>query len=197
MKIFFTAAYRAKQDYQKTFNHIVDTLQELKAEVISLEVQKYQDILDEEIIENLSDDEIHYLYLQKGIDRATAVVIEASTHGFQLGHEATLALNLNKPVLVLSDNKDYSNNIKHHKFYAHVYKSNEEIKDLLQNFIKEVKSKHTMQRFNTMISPQQRNYLEWKSRMKNTNASEIVRKLINEDMQNNPSFEKDTTRFGI
>jgi len=191
MKIFFTASYTGKKEYQKYYDVIVDTIRKANVELISLEVQKHEDLLDKKLIKKLKREEIHYMYTKKGIDQAHAVIIETSREGFQLGHEATLALLYNKPVLCLSKNWRFSNSIKHRNFFAYKYKSASELPNIINKFIKDTKRKYLSVRFNLFLSPNQKNFITWFSRRVNRNESEIIRSLIDEKISQEKDFEKD------
>jgi hypothetical protein len=183
MKVFFTASYKGKKTHQQSYDRIVKTLQDSDLEVISLEIQKYEDLLGQEILCKRPINEVHALYIKKGIDLANAVVIEASRDNFQIGHEATLSLLYNKPVLCLSDNKDYSEKILHPKFYAKIYNNLEEIDKHIADFIDEVKNKFYSVRFQILLSPEQKNFLMRYGAKNKLNKSEVLRKMIDEKMK--------------
>lgn len=191
MKVFFTASLEGKKNYQDCYDLIINSLQANNVEVISREIQEYETILGKKKFGDLLPDEIHYMFVKKGISIANAVVIEASLSKFQLGHEATLALLYNKPVLCVSQSKDYSNQIKHPKFYAKKYQNKEELKQIILEFIKELENKYLSVRFNAFLSPEQKTFLDWYGGRQKKNASEVVRDLIDKKIENTPEFYDD------
>lgn len=188
MKIFFTASYGEKANLQHVYDKIVSVLKEKNVEIISREVLKYDEFLDEKIMSGKSDEELHYLFVRKAALEADGVIIEASSDSFQLGHESGLALVYNKPVLCLSKKWDYSRKIRHPVFYAKEYHSDEEIENYVTEFIKTVDNLQYSVRFNMRLSPAQKNFLDLLGRKTNKNASEIVRELIQKEMTENTNI---------
>ncbi len=188
MKIFFTAAYSGKSEYQKMYNAVVKTLRELGTEVISLEVQKHEDLLGKTVIKGLSENELHYSYIKKGVKISSAVVIEASVDSFRMGFESALALVYNKPVLCLSMTKDFSDNIRHKDFYATRYESEAELVKTVRTFIANVKRKHSSIRFNGYFTPEQVNFLKWFSKKSGKTVSEVVRELVQKEMEGSDEY---------
>lgn len=78
MKVFFTASLSGKVMYQEYYDTVINTLRNNSIDIISKEVQEYTSILDPKQIKNLSKDEIHYLFVKKGISISNAVIIEVS-----------------------------------------------------------------------------------------------------------------------
>ncbi len=188
MTIFFTAALEGKKEYQKYFDFIVKVFQSNNVKVISREIQQYESILSTKDLKGLRKDEIHYKFVKKGISLANAVVIEASVNKFQLGHEATLALLYNKPVICISRTKDYSIQIQHPKFYSFKYENEKDLEVILKKFIEEYGKKYLSVRFNAFISPEQKTFLDWFSDRQKKNASTIVRELIDKKIKETPEF---------
>ena len=62
--------------------------------------------------------EHHYNFIRQSIASSDAVIVESSYQDFQIGHETTLALLYNKPVLCLSQIVDHSKFITHPLFNA-------------------------------------------------------------------------------
>lgn len=188
MKVFLATSVQSKKAQHEIHQYIMRELQNDGCEIIGLEAQDYDYLLSPSFIESHNHNDVHYAYTQKAIDKANAVIIEASEDAFQSGYEATLALSMNKPVLVLSNNKNHSLQIRDPKFYGVQYKSKLDIANAIKKFLSDVKKKHRMQRFNAMLSPEHRNYLEWKAKKLNTSVSDIFRDLIEKDRKENPQF---------
>lgn len=192
MKVFFTASYRGKSELQTTYDKIVNTLRSYDVEVISREVLKYTDLLTQNEIEAASDDdEAHYLFVKKGIRSADAVIIEATYNAFSLGHESTLALVYNKPVLCLSTKEDYTHKIRHPKFFARKYTNVDDLELIVANFIRDMKNKHLSIRFNGFISSEQKTFLDWYSKKNKRTVSEVIRDLIDKEISENSDYFDD------
>jgi len=181
MKVFFTSSFSGKKNYQKNYDTIIESIRSNDAEVISLEAQSYSDLLNEEFINNHPHNIVHYTYIQQGIQQADAVIIEISYDSFQMGHEATLALVYDKPLLCVSCNKDYSTTITHPKFQAVHYQNLDELKDLVNEFIIEVKNK-TPKRFTMLLPEDVMNLLDKYHKKTGVPRSEYIRNLIRKDL---------------
>jgi len=178
-KVFFTASYEGKQAYQENYDLIVKAIKESTTEVIATELGNYKTILTQkEMNKCKTEREMHYLAIKRGIQWADLVILELSHESFQVGHEATLALELNKPVLGLSVNVDWSERIIHRYFYGEKY-SKYFVKEIVQDFIAKNSKEDLNERFNLFLSKSQLKKLETLSKKENMNKSEYLRNLIN------------------
>lgn len=188
MKVFFTASLSEKDKYQQYYDAAVKEIRK-NNEIISLEVQEYSHLIPKDILKSVPKNEIHYTWLKKGIKKSNCVIIDASRDSFRLGHETTLALLYNKPVLCLSDKKDYSNAIINPKFYASMYKNAADVELAVGRFLDMVKAKHVGLRKNIYITSEYTNFLNWYSKSKSKNDSEVIRELIKDLMDKNPQYQ--------
>jgi hypothetical protein len=184
MKIFYTATFSGKKTYQKYIDMVLLALEKTGAEIISPEKNNYKKILS--IRERLKWNEKpkieHYEAIRKDIAAADAVVMEVSYHSFQLGHEATLAIQAKKPVLCLSLEEDYADKIKNRFFYGAKY-NEDNIDEIVADFVNKIKKEQLGQRFNCFLSAGQTEYLKKKAESEEMTVSEYVRKLIDQDRQ--------------
>jgi len=188
MKVFFTASLSERDKYKKYYDSVVKAVQK-DDEIISLEVQEYSHLIPKDIIKSIPKNELHYTWLKKGIKKSNCVIIDASRDSFRLGHESTLALLYNKPVLCLSDKKDYSDAIINPKFYAAIYKDEKDVTSAVSSFLDLVKSKHVGLRKNIYITSEYANFLNWYSKTNSKNDSEVIRELIKDLMDKSPEYE--------
>jgi hypothetical protein len=188
MKVFFTASLSEREKYKKYYDSVVKAVQK-DDEIISLEVQEYSHLIPKDIIKSIPKNELHYTWLKKGIKKSNCVIIDASRDSFRLGHESTLALLYNKPVLCLSDKKDYSDAIINPKFYAAIYKDEKDVTSAVSSFLDLVKSKHVGLRKNIYITSEYANFLNWYSKTNSKNDSEVIRELIKDLMDKSPEYE--------
>ncbi len=189
MKVFFTASFVNKKTHQKYYDKIVNVIKAQGHEVISLEVQDYDALIKKNTLEKKDEDEVHYLYISKGMKKANAVIIEVSKDSFRLGHEATLALLYNKPVLCLSDDWDYSNAIFHPKFYSDMYKEVGDIEEKVVDFLEMVDRKHMAVRSNVYFTPDEKNFLSWYSKKSGKSISEILRNQVDSLKEDHADYE--------
>lgn len=180
LKIFWTASYQGKATYQKDYDLVGRAIDaQHGVEVIATEKGNYQDILPPTIRSKLSTHPslLHSEAIRRGILWADAVIIEISHEDFQLGHEATLAIQSKKHVLCLSVNEDYSKKIDNHYFHAAKYNKmtiNEIIESLLARARKDLLSR----RFNLFLTSSQEQFLKSKGQESGLGASDYLRSLI-------------------
>jgi len=121
------------------------------------------------------------------------VIIEGTVSSFSIGHQMTLALNKNKPTLVLiyndgSDKKNklqnsFINGIKSPFLTIAKYSSKEDIKRILARFLNQSTS-HTV-KFNIVLSKEIENYLDWASFYYKINKSEFIRDMLTKHINEN------------
>lgn len=184
MKIFYTASYYGKEKYQKYYDKILQAINETGVELISPEKGNYKEIIPKPQRKNIkSERKVHYEAIKRGILWADAVIIEISNEDFQLGHEATLAIQNKKPVLCLSLHEDFSEKINNRYFHGAKYNVHN-LRPVIQNFIKKYKKGMLSERFNFFISPSQLEYLEKESQNSGISKAELIRTLIDQTAKN-------------
>ncbi len=184
MKIFYTASFYGKEKYQREYDLVLKTISNAEVEVLSPEKGNYLTVLNEKAFKKLKDPKkIHYEAIRKGIQLAQAVIIEISNEDFQLGHEATLAIQSKKHVLCLSIHEDFSKKIINPYFHGAKY-NQYNLEELVQDFIKMVRQESLGERFNMFLSSRQIEFLDKASKDKGLNKSEYVRMLIDNDRRN-------------
>lgn len=184
MNIFFTAPYSGKKLYQKEYDlirKILDSTREIT--LISPEKGNYLHILPvSDPIRAQADRRIHYEAIRRGIEWADAVIFEVSEECFQLGHEMTLAIQNKKHVLCLSLHENFERKIFSKYFHGARY-TKDTLKPIIHKFLARCRKENLPNRFNFFLSHSQLRYLELASAQKGMNASEYLRKLIDEDRQ--------------
>lgn len=183
MRIFYTASYYGKKRYQKELDLVLKTLEKTTSEILSPEKGNYLSVLKDRDYKRIKNKKkLHYEAIRRGIRWAQAVVIEISNEDFQLGHEATLAIQAKKPVLCLSVNEDFSEKIENQ--YFHGAKYNEyNIEEIIDDFIKNSEKETLNERFNLFLSPRHVTYLDGVSKKAGLNKSEYLRLLIDHDQK--------------
>ncbi|MFC1647111.1 methyltransferase domain-containing protein [Patescibacteria group bacterium] len=140
MKIFFTTPFEGKNKYQQYIDEIINILESLNIVVISPEKENiYKDAIKKEKVDRFGGKgKAHYEFIRQGIASSDAVIFEASYEDFRVGHEATLALMYDKPVLVLSQFQDYSKYIIHQRLIGKKYKNIEDLQKAVEKFVKTI-----------------------------------------------------------
>lgn len=183
MKIFYTASYYGKQQYQRQFDKVLAEIEKHDVDIISPEIGGYQKVLsNKEMIKLKTADSIHYMSIQRGIQLCDATIIEISHQDFQLGHEASLAIQNKKPVLCLSIHEDFSKKIRNPYFFGAKY-NDFNIDEIISNFLRKASNEKLSERFNMFLSPTQLVYLEKQSERSNMSKSEYLRDLLIQDMR--------------
>ena len=181
MKIFFTASFYGKKDYQKQYDLVLKAIQKYEKDIISPELGNYIKVINDKEKLKLKDlRAIHYKAIRRDISLADGIIIEISNQDFQLGHEATLAIQNKKPVLCLSIHEDMSEKIKDPLFKGAKYNSSN-LDSIIEKFLKESQKSILNQRFNLFISPAQEEYLNKVSNEKKMTKSAYIRALIDQD----------------
>lgn len=178
MRIFFTAAYSGKATYQKFYDLVLDSITKTGVELSSPELDQNFPI---------PSDQLHYPSIKSGINWADAVIIEISQENFQLGHEATLAIQNKKHVLCLSLHEDYSQKIDNRYFHAAKY-SEMNVEEIISDFINSLQRHQFDQRFNCFLSQKQLNKLGLMATKHSTTKSDYIRHLIDSDPQSRPTL---------
>lgn len=184
MKIFYTASYYGKQKYQKYYDEILKILEKENHEVLSPEKGNYKNILTNELRTKIRDKKhLHYEAIRLGIMWADAVIIETSNQDFQIGHEATIAVQNKKPTLCLSVNEDFSKKIKNKYFYGAKYDTFSAERKI-KGFLKKAQQGLLSERFNFYLSPTQQQYLDKTAKELKISKAEVLRRLIEEKQGN-------------
>jgi predicted DNA binding CopG/RHH family protein len=186
MKIFYTVSKSGRHKYSAKNKLVLDELKVQGASVISTIEKTYlKDDPKHKKIDDLSEKEeykfVHHTAIKKAIFLCDGVVIEASNPSFRLGFEAHLALTHQKPVLVLSRDKNYGGLVDHPNFFGAAY-TDFTLPDEIEKFLRHVKKYRLRNRFNMFISDSEKAYLKRMAEVNGMSMSNYIRKLIQQDM---------------
>lgn len=184
MTIFYTVPYSGKAKYQKQYDWILKAIQKTNVEIISPELDNYQQVLKPSELKKYHDPKIiHYESIRRGIDLADAVIIDVTQPGTRIGYEIGLAVFDKKYVLCLSLDEDFSEKINNRYVLGAQY-TELTIDEIVEDFVAKVSKNILTERFNCFLSPAQVQYLQSASSVQNINMSEYVRELIDRDRKN-------------
>ncbi len=186
MKIYFTASLSAKDDHpeiEDIYKSIVAKLRELGHKVTGEHVLKTQ-YLD---VKGSSDTErvAYYQKMLKNINQSDVVVAETSYSSASIGHELSLALEKNKPIVLISKEgrvPQIYKAMREHDIYIVEYIKIDELLDRLDDELARVKEGEDI-RFNFLVPPYMVDYLEWVSKKRRIPKSVFLRDLINREME--------------
>jgi hypothetical protein len=187
MKVYFVASIKGKKKYQENYHQIVEALQELGSDVISDHILNTtpQDIEQS----SKEDEKDFYNRVKKWIKKSDIIVAEVSHRSTNVGHEVSLALSKNKPVVLLhvkGKTPSLFKGIDSDKLQLISYQPETVRKDLKYALDYAQDKKDT--RFNFFISPKHQNYLDWISKEKRIPRSVFLRQLIEEHMRHNDEY---------
>lgn len=196
MKVFFACSTGKLDKYQDNYLEICRLVKEMGHSLT-------RDWLDEAIRlykkGGFVDREDVYSKVNEAILAADLVVIEGTIASFSIGHQITLALTKNKPVLFLQlqkkkkDNKPFKNSfidgLKSPLLTVSQY-NRDNLADCLNDFFDKNSGKHII-KFNIVLTREIENYLNWASFAYRKNRSEFIRELIIDHMNNSdPKYRK-------
>ena len=191
MKIYFTGSlhnegidkelYRTIVDFLEKMGHVVKADHILRVDKSALETQ------------TVSQRSEFYKKLQRWISSSDIVVAEISYPStLNIGHEISMAIDKGVPVVGLYRNGRPPGlllGISSEKLLLVEY-TIDSLFDILKDAVEEVASKMDT-RFNFFISPQIGAYLDWIAKNKRIPRAVYLRRLIENDMQQNKEYNSD------
>ena len=192
MKIYFTASVSAKLEHaeiSETYQSVVKKLESLGHTVYSDHVLKLQ----HKDIQTV-DDKFRLQYyrdLLTKINSCDLVFAEMSYSSASIGHEVSLAIEKNKPVIIASKAgriPQIFKALQQHDVYTIEYTNLDDLLDRLDDEIRQVKEGEDI-RFNFLIPPTMVDYLEWVSKFRRIPKSVFIRDLIKGEMETDKEFK--------
>jgi hypothetical protein len=121
------------------------------------------------------------------ISKADIVIVEATKKGFFVGYKVSQAVQQKKPILILFRDNSFPNASKLSKsadiIQAEEYNSNN-LEEILDKFIEENTINVKDMRFNFFIDRQIYNYLRWAAFKTGKTKAEILRELVQKEIEN-------------
>ena len=190
MKAYFSASVHGKKNYSENYLAIVKTLKDVGFDVYADHILK----TNAEEIDKQSIDEIKNVYkaLIDKIKKSDLVVAEVSTPSVSVGHEITEAINLNKPVILLSTAGGNRAMLLEGRKDGKVQSINYTMTNLVANLRKAIEeAKGNMDvRFNFFVSPKILAYLDWVAQKRMIPRSVFLRDLIEKEMRKDKDYRK-------
>jgi hypothetical protein len=188
MKVYFSGALYQKDKLIEHYKRIIDVLKKNDCDVFEDTIKSnYQEAMamtDDERVEN-------YKNIVKWIDKADFSVIEGSFPStLHIGHEITLTLEKNKPVVVLykkGAEPTVFKGLKDDRIIWVEYNDKDLVVEL-EKALDEAK-KNIDVRFNFFVSPKILNYLDWIAQKRMIPRSVFLRNLIEREMKKDKEFK--------
>jgi hypothetical protein len=184
MKVFFAASTSELKKYKSNYLEICRLIKDMGHTITRDWLDEAIKFQDQQVV-NIDREDI-YQQVSDAIMAADVVVVEGTIASFSIGHQITLALTKNKPVLFLQlkqkDKKrkqfqgNFIDGIKSPLLNVEQY-TPEELPDILNDFFDKNAGKHIV-KFNIVLTREIENYLNWVSFAYRVNRSEFIRELI-------------------
>lgn len=196
MKVYFTASTAEFTKYKDKYFAIRDFLV-AKGYTLTRDWLKHtQNRIDTGEVE-LRDVKSIYRQCMEAIRDADVVIIEDTVSNFSTGHQITVALQRQKPTLVLW------NQPKHRHFkqtfiqgidseYLQVaeYKTTEEFQNIITAFVKRYQHAKQRNRFHLVLSESEREYLDWAQYTSGKSRTELIRLLLRQSIDTDQAYQK-------
>ncbi len=190
MKIYFTSSTAEFLKYKKYYfairKHLIESGHILTRDWLPRADYR----VDTNQVEITGIKEI-YKECMNAIAEADLVIVEDTVSNFSTGHQITVALQRQKPTLVLwskPKHRHFKKNFiqgvdsNYLEFYEYNLKN---FKDIINKFIKKYSQANKKNRFHLIINDVERNYLDWAQFNYGESRTKLIRKalrkLINED----------------
>lgn len=194
MKVWFGCTTFKWPEYRGNYFLIRDYLKELGCIIMA----DWIDDVDKTYGQPHKQRNIHDIFknVVTAIDTADAVVIEYTVPNFSSSHQINYALLKRKPTLIMRLHKDnprftdsYLEALRSQNLTLKQY-TKRNYKEVLEEFIGFSKVGQGQQRYNIVLDRKQKYYLDWASEQYNRSRSEIIRSLIDGEIDNDKFYHK-------
>jgi len=182
MLAYFTASIVGKKYHLKNYQRISQILQDRNVEVIDEHIMRVSEH-DIQIQTKEKRLEFHK-QLEDAISSADFLVAETSFPSISVGYEISMALDRNKPVLILYSEGDPPSLFAYHeseKIVSEKYTA-ATLPTIISDFLQFVRGEADT-RFTFFISSKQASYLAKQAKLKRVPKSVYLRNLIDEDIK--------------
>ncbi len=194
MKIYFTASTAEFDNYQKNYFAIRDFLVSEKHILTRDWLHKARYRIDHGQTEIFDMKQI-YKDCMQAINDADIVIIEDTVSNFSTGHQITVALQRQKPTLVLWSEPKHThfkntfiNGIESDILEFYEYDL-DNYKQVIRKFIKKYENANQKNRFHLVLSEVERKYLDWAQFQEGKSRTKIIRESLRKHMNENKDFQ--------
>ncbi|MCA9385837.1 hypothetical protein KC717_04265 [Candidatus Dojkabacteria bacterium] len=193
MKIYFTCSTAEFQKYHETYFAIRDFLI-TEGHILTRDWLPKVDRRIKETKSDLPDIKQIYDDCMKGIQTADLVIIEDSVSNFSTGHQITVALQQNKPTLVLWSGEKHTH---FNQMFIHGIESeylqvatygDQEYREIIKEFTTMYSNPHQKSRFHLVLSEAERTYLDWLNHTHSQSRTEAIRSSIRDKMKRDKDY---------
>jgi hypothetical protein len=195
MKVHLTCSTAEFQTYRETYFGMRAFLLELGHVLTRDWMPRTEMLIKTNQVEMTNVKEI-YQDNVKAIRETDLVIVEDTVSNFSTGHQITLALQQNKPTLVLWQGK------KHRQFkqmFIHGIESpilevveyqSSDFKSVIQAFLNKFEKVHETNRFHLVLSGVERQYLDWAQFNTGKSRTQIIIKAVHDSMKKDQKYQE-------
>lgn len=195
MKIYFTCSTAEFNTHKDLYFEIRDFLVNENHILTRDWLDKTRKRIDQGDKEVTDIKEIYKACIQAIYD-ADIVIIEDTVSNFSTGHQITVALQRQKPTLVLWSKpkhrhfkNTFINGIDSEFLEFYEYKNNG-YKEIIQKFVKKYENAKQKNRFHLVLNEPERKYLDWAQFNKGKSRTKIIRESLKNHITNDEDFNK-------
>ncbi|MEP7104203.1 MAG: hypothetical protein ABI721_05865 [Candidatus Dojkabacteria bacterium] len=194
MKIYFTASTAEFNKYKKTYFKIRDFLVSENHILTRDWLDKTRTRIDNGMLEVFDIKEI-YDACMKAIAESDIVIIEDTVSNFSTGHQITVALQRQKPTLVLwskPKHRHFTNTFINGidsdilEFYEY---DESNIEEIIRRFTKKYENAKQKNRFHLVLSDVERRYLDWAQYNKDKSRTKIIRDSLRKYIDSDEEYK--------
>lgn len=193
MKIYFTCTTAEFSKYKTTYFKIRDFLVAQKHTLTRDWLAKAEKRLK---LGDIEVEDIKEIYndCMRAINAAELVIIEDTISNFSTGHQITVALQRQKPTLVLWQGKKHRH---FKKMFIHGIDSDllevkeynkDNLNETIKSFINKYKNSKTRNRFHLVLNQIERDYLDWAQYNKGESRTKIIRNSLKTTIDTDKSY---------
>lgn len=190
MNLFLIASVHGKKKYEQNYQQLVTAVKNAGHKIFADHIFE----ASSEMLQSRSEKEVSngYKKLIQKLKRADAVFAEISYGSTSAGYLIATAVSLNKPVVVFYSGTEEPNLLKdleavQDRLVVVRYEKLEDLDREVPMMIEFINDSQDT-RFNFFISPSLSTYLNWVSKQKRVPRSVYLRKLIDEDIEENVEY---------
>jgi len=189
MNVYFTASISGKSKYENEYKEIIKYL---KQKQLNLTEYVLNTSVTQVTKQSLTDKEKVYHEIASTIKSSDLIIAEISFPSVAVGHEISLALESNKPVIALhlkNTKVGLLEGVRNEKLQIVEYKIENLHKEIDLSIQRAMDSVDI--RFNFFIPPSIVNYLDWLAKKRRIPRSVFLRNLIEREMENDGEYQKE------
>lgn len=184
MKVYFSTSASNIDKNISACRKIVDIIQSFGHTITRDWIEDaYQNLNSDK---KLSKEDVRLIYEDnvRALREADVVILEATNHTFNMGYLAGIAVNLQKPLLIITSDQNYiksfligeSNSLKQVMEYTKI----SDLDSIVSRFLEDNNYSDKETRFNMVLGRNLQNYLGRLSARSGKSKAQIVREIIKE-----------------